>query len=276
MPELPEVEVVKRGLLNHLPGRTITDFRSDGKSLRKPVPEKRMRNYLVGAKITDVSRRAKYLLIELDNEAIMILHLGMTGTLGLFEKNSQTLTHDHVCFCLDNYYEMRFNDVRRFGSIIIASPKETKDLENTVFKTTGPEPFDQIFSGKYLKELARDRTQPVKSFIMDSRVVAGIGNIYANESLFGAGIRPAKKIGAISLKKYNILVDEIRRVLQRAIECGGSTISDFLSASGESGYFQVHFNVYGKNGAPCPRCSATIKQVKLGGRASFFCPICQR
>ncbi len=275
MPELPEVEVVRRGLELHLPGRTFTAFRSSGKELRTPVPETLMQAHLPGRRVTGVRRRAKYLLIELDSGARLILHLGMTGKLGLFKQGSTPHKHDHLCWQLDNGFELRFNDVRRFGSIRVAAPEEVATLEDSVFRTAGPEPFSDDFNGTYLKDRGKRRVQPVKNYIMDSRVVVGIGNIYANESLFAAGIRPTRKTGRISLARWNRLVHEIRAVLSHAIECGGSTISDFLGASGDRGYFQIHFKVYGRGGAPCPQCETIIRQVKLGGRASFYCPTCQ-
>ncbi len=275
MPELPEVEVVRRGLALHLSGRTFTAFKSSGKELRTPVPEALLQTHLPGRRVTGVRRRAKYLLIELDSGAMLILHLGMTGKLGLFKQNSASRKHDHLCCQLDNGYELRFNDVRRFGSIRVAAPEEVDALEESVFRTAGPEPFSDDFTGAYLKRRAGSRIQPVKNFIMDSRVVVGIGNIYANESLFASGIRPTRKSGSISLARWNRLVDEIRAVLDHAIECGGSTISDFLGASGARGYFQIHFKVYGRGGLPCPQCDTIIKHIKLGGRASFYCPNCQ-
>lgn len=276
MPELPEVEVVRRGLLGHLPGRVITGFSTDGKALRLPVPEARISTHIIGARVTDVERRAKYLLIHFDNRAVMIVHLGMTGVLGIFDHTAETGLHDHICWRLDNGSELRFNDVRRFGSVQVAEPHQSPTIEQTFFTTVGPEPFSETFSGRYLRDQAQGKQQAVKNFIMDSRVVAGVGNIYANESLFGAGIRPSRKAGAISLKRYTLLAEKIREVLAAAIELGGSTISDFFGASGDSGYFQIHFNVYSKKGQPCPRCRTPIKHQKLGGRASFYCPACQR
>ncbi len=275
MPELPEVEVVRRGLLNHLPGRTITGLSTDGKKMRLPVPETALRASLTGARITDVRRRAKYLLIDMDNGSVLIVHLGMTGLLGLFPEQSELNIHDHLCWSLDNGYELRFNDVRRFGSVRVFGPDQAETLEQTLFKATGPEPFAKPFDGRYLYGRANKKQQPVKNFIMDGRVVAGVGNIYANESLFSAGIRPTRKAGAISKKRYDLLVDKIREVLSTAIDCGGSTISDFLDTSGTSGYFQIHFKVYGRKDQPCPICSTPIRHVKLGGRASYFCPGCQ-
>ncbi len=276
MPELPEVEVVRRGLLGHLPGRSITSFYSNGKKLRIPVPAEEIKARLIGARIVDVTRRAKYLLIHFDNRVLLILHLGMTGNLGLFHHGSKPDIHHHLRWGLDNGYELRYHDVRRFGSVRIVDAEQVHSLEQTIFGTTGPEPFSAAFDGRYLYDLARNKSQPVKNFIMDSRVVAGVGNIYANESLFSAGIRPARKAGAISEKRYSLLVEEIRNVLTRAIDCGGSTISDFIDTGGVSGYFQMHFNVYGKRDLACPTCSTPIRHQKLGGRASFFCSHCQR
>ena len=276
MPELPEVEVVRKGLALHLTGRTITHIRSDGKSLRRPVPLALMEHHLPGARITGVKRRAKFLLVELESRAVLIIHLGMTGKLGLFSRNKPDMKHDHVALLLENGLELRFNDVRRFGSMALLLPEEISTMEETFFKRTGPEPFDALFNADYLREKASGRSQPVKIFIMDSSVVAGIGNIYANESLFASGIRPGRSIGSISRKKWQNLIDEIRAVLTKAIGCGGSTISDFIGASGERGYFQVNFAVYGKEGQDCPHCSRSIRQVRLGGRSSFFCSHCQR
>lgn len=275
MPELPEVEVVRRGLLNHLPGRTLTNLSTDGKRMRLPVPVKALKS-LTGSRIIDIRRRAKYLLIEMDNGAVMVVHLGMTGILGLFPEGADIDPHDHIRWNLDNGYELRFNDVRRFGSIRVVEPDQAQALEQTIFKANGPEPFSETFDGSYLYKKARKKQQPVKNFIMDGRVVAGVGNIYANESLFSAGISPVRKAGAISEKRYILLVEKIREVFTTAIECGGSTISDFLDASGTKGYFQIHFNVYGRRDLPCPICRTPIRHVKLGGRASFFCPACQR
>ena len=275
MPELPEVEVVRRGLLNHLPGRTITGLSTDGKNLRVPVPEQELRNCLTGARVVDVRRRAKYLLIDFDNGTVMIVHLGMTGILGLFPGDAEPAPHDHIRWSLDNGYDLRFNDVRRFGSVRVIGPDQIDTLEQTLFKATGPEPFSDEFNGRYLYKKATNKQQPIKNFIMDGRVVAGVGNIYANESLFSAGIRPTRKAGAVSEKRYTLLVDKIREVLSTAIDCGGSTISDFIDASGDSGYFQIHFKVYGRREQPCPVCTTPIRHQKLGGRASFFCPSCQ-
>ncbi len=276
MPELPEVEVVRKGLELHLPGRIITAVRHDGKKLRSEVPYRDMQTLLPGNSIVALKRRAKYLLIEMSNTTLLIIHLGMTGKLGLFEKSSPALVHDHIAWQLDNGLELRFNDVRRFGSVSLIKKEQLSTLEDTFFKTTGPEPFDADFNADYLYRRAAGRTVPVKNFIMNSSVVAGIGNIYANESLFAAGIRPSRPAGKISLKRWELLIVKTRAVLRHAICCGGSSISDFIGASGEKGYFQIRFCVYGRTGEQCPHCAASIKALRLGGRASFFCPKCQR
>lgn len=276
MPELPEVEVVKRGLRPHLLDKTITGVSCSGKRLRVPVPIDEMAASLPGRKVVDIRRRAKFLIILFDDGMQQVIHLGMTGKIGIFSTGEAAQPHDHVVWHLDGNTEMRFNDVRRFGSLHLLKPDEADELEKTVIRNTGPEPFDPSFNGTYLHKKAQGKSKPVKSFIMDNSTVAGIGNIYANESLYAAGIRPTKPSGRVSKKKWQQLTDEIRKVLLFAIECGGSTISDFIGASGEQGYFQVNFKVYGKKDQPCPCCSEPLKQVKIGGRASFFCPKCQR
>ena len=276
MPELPEVEVVKNGLAPHITNRIITAVRSSGKQLRNPVPDADMRNTLPGCTIISLKRRAKYLILGFNTGALLVIHLGMTGKLGLFPHKSNRLRHDHVALLLDNGMELRLNDVRRFGSIHLVPPEKADTLEQTVIKNTGPEPFDPAFNVDYLLKKAAGKTKPVKNFIMDNNVVAGIGNIYANESLFAAGIKPASPTGSISRKKWNTFITETRKVLEWAIECGGSTISDFLDASGQPGYFQINFKVYGKKDQPCTVCSTPIERTVIGGRASYYCCRCQR
>jgi len=276
MPELPEVEVVKRGLAPHLPGRVITHVRTDGKALRFPVPLIEMMHHLPGEKISAVHRRAKYLIIETETGTLLIIHLGMTGKLGLFPAETPETLHDHAAWLLDNGMELRFNDVRRFGSISLLQPAAGESLEDTFFKSTGPEPFDPGFTPDYLLETARNKSKPVKNFIMDNHVVAGVGNIYANESLHAAGIRPTRPAGSLNRKKWAHLIASIRKILEEAISCGGSTISDFIGASGQRGYFQINFSVYGRSGELCNTCRNTIVSQKIGGRASFYCPSCQR
>ena len=276
MPELPEVEVVCRGLQSFLIGRTVAAIRWSGKKLRHPVRLEAMQQAMIDQTITSITRRAKFLQISVTSGAMLIIHLGMTGNLGIFPPSTRPAKHDHLLWLLDNGTELRYNDSRRFGSIRLLSPAEIIDREQTIFKTTGPEPFSDQFSAKYLHTLAKGKNLAVKLFIMTNQNVAGIGNIYANESLFAAGIHPTKKAQTLTLKQWDRLVTEIRRVLHYAIECGGSTINDFLDASRQRGYFQINFKVYGREGETCTLCSARIEKQKIGGRASYFCSHCQK
>lgn len=276
MPELPEVEVVRLGLERFLPGRTVVDYRSNEKPLRLCSKKQDMRRWLIGSRFLTVGRRAKYLLLELDNRSLLVIHLGMTGRLGLFPAKTPALTHDHRRWLLDNGLELRFNDARRFGSLLIF-PEETRDTaERELFAGVGLEPFAPDCTADYMRAKAAGRTLPVKQFLMDGRTVAGIGNIYANEALFAARIRPDRPAGRISRKKWLLLLHEITRILRHAIACGGSSINDFLGTDGKGGYFQVHFSVYGRVGQACPRCFKPIKAIRLAGRSTFFCASCQR
>ncbi len=276
MPELPEVEVISQGLKPHLVGRRVEAITYNGKNLRSPVPIDLMRTQLTGKQIVKVERRAKYLLVHFDLETVLIIHLGMTGNLGIFPIGSTTARHDHLCWRLDNNLELRYNDTRRFGAIHLLQLPENASLEETFFHKTGPEPLSENCSAQYLHTKATGRKQPIKTFLMNTEVIAGIGNIYANESLFKAGINPCRPAGKLSRKEWRTLLDNIRSTLNWAIECGGSTISDFINASGEKGYFQANFKVYGKTGLPCGNCLTPIKKIQLSGRASFYCPQCQK
>jgi len=275
MPELPEVEVICQGLRPHLTGRTIVAVHCSGKQLRCPVPCKKMQDALTGTHIVDLSRRAKYLILKTDNDKALIIHLGMTGNMGIFDKHAETKKHDHVCWSLDNGQELRFNDTRRFGSIHYLSAKNINREIRQFFEKTGPEPFSRSCSVRYLSTLAASRKVAIKKFIMDTHVVAGVGNIYANESLFRAGIHPERPVSSLSEKEWKRLLSVIRKTLKHAIECGGSTISDFLGASGDGGYFQMNFRIYGKTGEKCTVCDELIQKKDVGGRASFYCPQCQ-
>jgi formamidopyrimidine-DNA glycosylase len=276
MPELPEVEVICRGIRPFLVGRKVTAIHGSGKGLRHPVPMEAMQREMVNRTISSVTRRAKFLQISLQTGGMLIIHLGMTGNLGMFSPSATRRKHDHVLWSLDNGTELRYNDSRRFGSIRFLSSIEVVGRERTIFQTTGPEPFGSEFSAEYLQRLATGKNLAIKPFIMTSRIVAGIGNIYANESLFAAGIQPDRKVQTLTGKEWDRLVSEIRRVLRQAIECGGSTISDFVNAGQERGYFQINFKVYDREGEACSICSAKIEKQKIGGRASYSCPNCQK
>lgn len=276
MPELPEVETICRGIRPHIVGRAIDGVAWSGKNLRTVVSIAAMRELLVGNRIDTVTRRAKYILVAMETGNLLVIHLGMTGNLGIFSPELEPSRHCHYRFLLSDGMELRYTDVRRFGSLQVLHADETSAVETTVFSTTGIEPFDSGFTAEYLLATARNRAIPVKSFIMTNQVVAGVGNIYANESLFAAGIDPRRSVSTLTRKSWEKLIASIREVLLRAIECGGSTISDYVNADQESGYFQINFQVYGREGEECRRCGAAILKRQLGGRASYHCPDCQR
>jgi formamidopyrimidine-DNA glycosylase len=275
MPELPEVEVTRLGLLPHLPGRKITAFFCSGKRLRLPVPLELLEKRICGSAVAALDRRAKYLLIRMDNASVLVVHLGMTGTLGLFPKASARAAHDHLCLALDSGLELRFNDARRFGSIMVWPGEEAGRLEEEFNRRQGLEPFSPDFTAADLARLAQGRRQPVKIFLMDARQVSGIGNIYANEILFAAKIHPQTPAGGLSAAEWQRIADCAVVILKRAIAAGGSTISDFLGSSGEPGHFQLQLAVYGRQEQSCPACGEKIRREQLGGRATFFCSSCQ-
>jgi len=276
MPELPEVEVICRGLRPHLLHRTITRLSYNKKPLRHPVHLKMMRTQLVGNTIKWIDRRAKYLLLRFSNNSTLIIHLGMTGNLGLFPMDVEKAIHDHLCWQLDNDMELRFNDTRRFGSVRIIHPQDAELIEEKYFKQTGIEPLEEHCNANYLLDKAKGKKRPIKTFLMDSQIIAGIGNIYANETLFTAAINPTTPAGSLTKNEWQLLIKQLQATLLHAISCGGSTISDFADANGAPGYFQINFKVYGKAGTPCPACGTLIEKIKLSGRATFFCPACQK
>ena len=272
MPELPEVEVVCRGLRPLVMGRTLGRIRISGRPLRLPMPVDLLQRWADGSVVTEVRRRGKYLIIVLDNGARLIVHLGMTGRLGLFPRETPLATHDHLCLGLDNRMELRFNDTRRFGSIQLLTPDQDETLH---FAGLGPEPLRQEFSAAYLMAKAARRSQPLKNFLMDSRVVVGIGNIYASEIAHEAMIAPTRPAKKVSRQEWQTIVEQTKWVLNRAIAAGGSTIANFVDSSGQPGYFQLELKVYGQAGKPCRRCGAPIVKETLAGRATFFCGACQ-
>lgn len=274
MPELPEVEVVRCGLEPHAVGRTITDFYYSGLAMRLPLDTDQLHNLVVGQKIISINRRAKYLLIELENNALLVVHLGMSGKLGIFPAETTRRKHDHFCLQLDNGNEIRLNDARRFGSVQIFATGDAG--RKSLFGSIGPEPFADLFSPSYLFDRAKNKKQPVKNFLMDSRVVAGIGNIYASEILFVAGILPHKQSGKLSKKQWQKVIEATHVVLKKAIACGGTTIADFENSNGERGYFQLELNVYGRENEPCATCGYHIVRAVMAGRSTYFCTKCQK
>jgi formamidopyrimidine-DNA glycosylase len=271
MPELPEVETTRRGIAPHITGHTVSRVIVRESRLRWPVP-RRLATQLAGQAVVHVGRRAKYLLLGADN-GTLILHLGMSGSLRIIESGLAAARHDHVDLVLDNGKSLRFTDPRRFGSLHWTTrPAETHRL----LRDLGPEPLGAAFSGEYLHGLSRGRQVAVKNFIMNSHVVVGIGNIYASEALYMAGIHPARAAGRISLKKYGLLAEVVREVLQDAIAAGGTTLRDFVNGEGKPGYFRQHLNVYGKADEPCISCRVPIREIRIGQRSTFYCPKCQR
>ena len=270
MPELPEVEMTKKGIAPYIVGETVKDIIIRERQLRWPIPtglKRSLKNQL----IRKLKRRAKYLLFYTDN-GCMILHLGMSGSLRVLNKAAEHEKHDHVDIVFDSGYLLRFRDPRKFGSI-----HWTKEdpLEHKLINHLGPEPLSDEFDTNYLYQRSRKRTQAIKTFIMDSRIVVGVGNIYASEALFRAGIKPTNKAGRVSKARYEKLIEEIKNVLSEAIEKGGTTLRDFLNGDGKPGYFSQELNVYNREGEPCKKCKNKIKVIRLGQRSTFFCPQCQ-
>lgn len=276
MPELPEVEVTRRGLLPHLPERRIVRVQWSSSRLRTPIPRRLLKENIQGQQVKTIDRRAKYLLFRMTEGSVLVLHLGMTGKIGLFSKNTPKAKHDHLRLLFENDMELRFNDSRRFGSVTVWPAAEAAESERQFSLAQGIEPFGDSFTADILHRLAATRHQPVKNFLMNSRLIAGVGNIYANETLFAAGIAPGTPVNQISKNGWQAIIENCREILNRAIEAGGSTISDFIGSSGARGYFQLQLNVYDRENIPCPACGKKIHKTIIGGRATYFCPSCQR
>ncbi len=272
MPELPEVETVRRGLEPYLLHQRITQVIVREPRMRWPVPQQ-LPERVRGRRVERLERRGKYLIVTLDSEDRLILHLGMSGRLFVLDPSIPLKKHDHIDLVLDNGKLIRFNDPRRFGAFLLWPAGEP---EHPLLAAMGPEPFSEAFDGEYLYALSRGRSAAVKNFIMDGHVVVGAGNIYAAESLFRAGIRPTKSASRVTRPQYVLLAQKIRDVLGEAIQQGGTTLRDFAGADGGSGYFQQQLLVYGRSGQPCHVCASPIKCVVIGQRSSFYCPKCQR
>jgi formamidopyrimidine-DNA glycosylase len=283
MPELPEVETVRRGLQPSMEGAVIVTAQVNRPDLRWPFPE-RMAERLTGARVNQLRRRSKYILADLDTGETLLIHLGMSGRmtvsgdpLGQFvHQHPQAEKHDHVVFDMDNGARVTFNDPRRFGAMDLL---ETGTAEqHKLLSVLGPEPLGNDFHEAHLIEAFRNKNSPVKTALLDQGIIAGLGNIYVCEALFRAGISPRRKAKQISAKRIATLVPIIRQVLQDAIAAGGSSLKDFRQADGELGYFQHSFDVYGREGEPCRSegCKAQIQRITQSGRSSFFCAQCQR
>jgi formamidopyrimidine-DNA glycosylase len=269
MPELPEVETTRAGIAPHIEHQRITGWVVRQPLLRWPVE---MPDVLLGQRLLQVNRRGKYLLLELE-QGTLIWHLGMSGSLRILEDSPPPSPHDHIDLHFSNGRTLRYRDPRRFGSVHF-SPDPWPD--HWLLAKLGLEPDSEAFSGSYLYQRARGRRGPVKSFLMDSRIVVGVGNIYANESLFKAGIRPTRAAGRIGLTRYERLAAAVRETLAAAIAMGGTTLRDFAGGDGQPGYFRQTLLVYGREGAPCRVCGATLQALRLGQRATVYCRHCQR
>ncbi|SEM93377.1 bifunctional DNA-formamidopyrimidine glycosylase/DNA-(apurinic or apyrimidinic site) lyase [Nitrosomonas marina] len=291
MPELPEVEVTRMGIAPYLEGRRISQVIIRQPKLRWPIP-KELPYQLQGREVVTVKRRAKYLLLNFDM-GTLIIHLGMSGSLRMLQADNQTLEevteasaklermeygyspgkHDHFDLILVGGSVLRFKDPRRFGAILWQP--DCVD-QHPLLSHLGPEPLGDHFSAVYLYQLSRGRKTTIKALLMNNQVVVGVGNIYANEALFHAKINPRTAAGRIGLSRYEKLVQNVKSVLHKAIEAGGSSLRDFVNSDGTPGYFQQQYWVYGRTGMPCRHCGEQIKQIKQVQRSSFYCPVCQK
>jgi formamidopyrimidine-DNA glycosylase len=274
MPELPEVETIRRGLLQRLVGRQIIGVRVRQALLRERVEVDTLQTHVVGSIITSVDRRAKYLLARLRPEGILVFHLGMTGRLWLGKPIAQDAPHDHLVFHLGPDLELRFHDTRRFGMCFYTTAKELP--EHPRFRHLGPEPLSSEFSNVYLQERARGLWKPVKNFLMDASVVVGVGNIYASEALFLARVHPDRAVGRLRWQHWERVCSAVKEVLQAAIDAHGTSLSDYVDSEGRRGEFQNQLLVYGREGEPCMRDGHPIKRIVQAGRSTFYCPRCQR
>ncbi len=270
MPELPEVETTRKGIEPHLQGQRVERVIVRHHGLRWPVPDD-LDVRLAGQRILRVERRAKYLLIRAES-GTLLCHLGMSGSLRLVDAGLEPALHEHVDVVLESGQALRYTDPRRFGCMLWVAGGE----QHPLLARLGPEPLSDDFNAAGLQARAKGRQVAIKTFIMDNAVVVGVGNIYANEALFAAGIDPRKAAGKVSKAKLALLVDEIKTVLARAIEQGGTTLKDFVGGDGKPGYFQQELQVYGRAGQPCRTCGTDLCEVRLGQRSTVFCNICQR
>lgn len=270
MPELPEVETTLRGLAPYLLGRRVAGVTLRRPDLRWPIPPE-IAALLPGERILDIRRRAKYLLLD-TAPGSALLHLGMSGSLRVLPASTPVKAHDHVDLALDSGAVLRFNDPRRFGCLLWQPAGSIHEL----LQALGPEPLGTGFDGDYLFERSRGRSASVKTFLMDQAIVVGVGNIYAAESLFRAGIAPSRQAGRVSRERYGRLAEAVKDILDHAIRRGGTTLRDFISPDGAPGYFEQELFVYGREGEPCRNCGRRLLGSRLGNRATAWCANCQR
>jgi len=271
MPELPEVETTLRGIAPHIDQQTVSKIIIHNGSLRWPV-DKTLPRILKNQQLLKLQRRGKYLILCF-SKGSLLLHLGMSGTLRVLNAGETLQKHDHFEMCFNNGKALRLRDPRRFGSVLwTTEPWETHKLINKL----GPEPLSDDFDENRLYTKSRKKTVAIKSFVMNSHIIVGVGNIYASESLFIAGINPNKAAGKVSKKAYSALTQAIKIILGNAIKQGGTTLKDFSSPDGNPGYFAQQLNVYGRKGEPCPKCKKPITQKVINQRATYYCTVCQR
>ncbi|MEE2655042.1 MAG: bifunctional DNA-formamidopyrimidine glycosylase/DNA-(apurinic or apyrimidinic site) lyase [Pseudomonadota bacterium] len=275
MPELPEVETIRRGLSKAMTGQLINEVIVRRTDLRRPLPDGFVET-VRGKNIVTIGRRAKYLLMRLENDVVVLIHLGMSGRMVIelgTDPHIPNRKHEHIVFVLENDNIIRFSDPRRFGLMELSHAKNLSSHQ--LLKDIGPEPLSIEFNGLTLANRLQGRKTPIKSVLLDQRVVAGLGNIYVCEGLFMAGLSPMRSANTITLKQASILVKKTKELLLDAIESGGSTLKDHVSATGEMGYFQHKFKVYGRAGHPCPICEEPVRRIVQAGRSTFFCSECQ-
>lgn len=270
MPELPEVETTRRGIAPHSEGQQVAELIIRDPRLRWPVPDDLPR-HIVGHTLRKADRRAKYLLLRFDH-GTTIVHLGMSGSLRVITDDSPPDKHDHIDLVFTKGTRLRFNDPRRFGCWLWAERPE----DHTLLASLGPEPLSDDFNGPYLFRKSRGRKTSIKSFLMDNRIVVGVGNIYANEALFKTGIHPNRPAGRISAARYHQLCEAIRETLSAAILMGGTTLRDFVNSEGKPGYFAQSLLVYGRAGQPCVECQQPLKETRMNQRSTVYCTRCQR
>jgi formamidopyrimidine-DNA glycosylase len=274
MPELPEVEVLRRSLAPLLLGEKIVGVRVRNSALREKVDRRQLGRMVRGREIRALRRRAKYLWIDLEADRTLVIHLGMSGRLTVLGRAAPVEPHEHVAFRLGTGRRLAFRDPRRFG-LVLALPSGSLESDPR-FARLGVEPLSDEFCGDLLGKLARRRRGPVKSFLMDGRLVAGVGNIYASEALNEAAIHPRRSVARISRQSWRRLAAAVQATLRQAIEQGGTTLNDFADGEGRSGYFQVSLRVYGREGEACPRCGRVVRSLVMSGRSTYYCPGCQR
>ncbi|MBM4206523.1 MAG: bifunctional DNA-formamidopyrimidine glycosylase/DNA-(apurinic or apyrimidinic site) lyase [Gammaproteobacteria bacterium] len=271
MPELPEVETTLRGIAPYVEGQIIQQVIVRHKQLRWPVADN-LDEILSNLRISFVSRRGKYLLFATDS-GTLLMHLGMSGSLRVLMQDKPLMKHDHIDFILRNGTLLRYNDPRCFGAVLWTT---NPPAQHELLKDLGPEPLTPDFDGAYLYRQSRNRQTPVKSFVMDSHVVVGVGNIYANEALFMAGIHPSRHAGKISQSRYQLLAESIKTVLTSAIQQGGTTLRNFVNEAGKPGYFKQQLLVYGRSGLMCTNCLQPLQEIRISNRSTVFCRNCQK